>query len=127
MAAVDPLISSQGVGKTSICSNLAFPNRPPTVKMSVRYQDQLIHVTERMSSVNNASNISENQALLPILKNLCVFIRGIRISLGRTEWIESAEERPEDDTPYSEIFFDAPRLTFFKIQVRGKDEQAVAQ
>lgn len=116
-----------GVDKTSICSNLAFPNLPPTVKMSARYQDQLIRASERMSSVNNASNIRHNRALSPIPKNLCVFMRGIRIGLGRTEWIENTDERPEDDTPYSEIFFDTPRLTFFKIRIWGKDEQAVAQ
>ena len=116
-----------GVDKTSVCSNLVFPSVPPTITMSATHQGQLTRAAERMSRVNNASNMRENRALSPIPKNLCVFMRGIRVGLGRTEWIENADERPEDDTPYSEIFFDAPRLTFFNIRVCGEDEQAVAQ
>lgn len=115
-----------GVDKTSVCANLAFPSRPPTVKMSATYQDQLIDATERMSNVNNASDRRANRGLSPLPKNLCVFMRGIRIGLSRTGWLENGDERREADTPYSEIFFDAPRLTLFN-RVWGKDEQALPQ
>jgi hypothetical protein len=56
-------------------------------------------------------------------------MRGIRIGLGRTEWIENVNERAEADTFYTEIFVDRPRLglPFLKTIIPfGKDEQALS-
>ena len=56
-------------------------------------------------------------------------MQGIRIGLGRTEWVENVDERGEADTFYTEIFVDIPRLRlpFLKAIVHcGKDEQALS-
>ena len=112
-----------GVDKTSVCANLAFPIRPPWVEMSARYQNGTLRPMERMSTARGAT------ADKAVPNNLCVFMRGIRIGLGRTKWIENVDERGEADTYYTEIFFDTPRLRlpFLKTIVQfGKDEQAVS-
>jgi hypothetical protein len=35
-------------------------------------------------------------------------MRGVRIGLGRAEWIENVDERPERLTPYTEVFIARP-------------------
>ena len=115
-----------GVDKTSVCANLAFPIRPPSVEMSAAYQNGMLRPMERMST---ARVVTADQNLSPIPKNLCAFMRGIRIGLGRTEWVENVDERGEADTFYTEIFVDIPRLRlpFLKTIVHcGKDEQALS-
>ena len=115
-----------GVDKTSACANLAFPNRPPSVEMSARYQNGMFRPLERMSIARGAT---ANETLSPIPNNLCAFMRGIRIGLGRTEWIENVDERIEARTLYTEIFVDTPRLRLplLKTIIRfGKDEQVLS-
>ena len=115
-----------GVDKTSACANLAFPNRPPSVKMSASYENGLLRPMERMSIARGAT---ADENLSPIPNNLCAFMRGIRIGLGRTEWIENVDERTEGRTFYTEIFIDTPRLRLplLKTIVRfGKDEQVLS-
>ena len=115
-----------GVDKTSACANLAFPIRPPSVDMSASYQNGLLRPMERMSTAREAT---ADENLSPIPNNLCVFMRGIRIGLGRTEWVENVDGRTEADTFYTEIFVDTPRLRlpFLKTIVHcGKDEQALS-
>jgi len=109
-----------GVDKTSVCSMLTFPFRPPTSRMSARFQDGLLQPMELMTNTNNQG---ADHSLSPVPNSQCIFMRGIRIGLGRTEWLENVDERAEADTPYTEFFFDAPRLPFLKISVWGKDEQ----
>ncbi|KIM44477.1 hypothetical protein M413DRAFT_442449 [Hebeloma cylindrosporum] len=112
-----------GVDKTSVCSNLAFPARSPSVNMSATYQNGSLRPTERMSIARGAS---APEKLSPLPNNLCAFMRGIRIALGRTEWVENVDDRPEEETFYTEIFVDMPRLKlpFLNTIVWGKDEQA---
>jgi len=115
-----------GVDKTSACANLAFPVRPPWVEMSATYQNGMLRSMERMSTAREAT---ADETLSPIPNNLCAFMRGIRIGLGRTEWIENVDGRAEADTFYTEIFFDTPRLRlpFLKTVIQfGKDEQALS-
>ena len=112
-----------GVDKTSACANLAFPNRPPSVEMSATYQNGTLRPMERMSIAREAT---ADENLSPVPNNLCVFMRGLRIGLGRNEWIENVDERTEANTYYTEIFVDTPRLRlpFLKTIIRfGKDEQ----
>jgi hypothetical protein len=114
-----------GVDKTSACANLAFPYRPPTVEMFASYQNG-IRPMKRMSIARGAT-ADENLSLIP--NNLCVFMRGIRIGLGRTKWIENVDERSERRTFYTEIFVDTPRLglPFLKTIIQfGKDEQVLS-
>jgi hypothetical protein len=115
-----------GVDKTSACANLAFPVRPPWVEMSATYQNGMLRSMERMSTAREAA---ADETLSPIPNNLCAFMRGIRIGLGRTEWLENVDGRTEADTFYTEIFFDTPRLRlpFLKTVIQfGKDEQALS-
>ena len=115
-----------GVDKTSACANLAFPIRPPWVEMSARYENGLLHSMERMSF---AREVMADENLSPVPNHLCPFMRGIRIGLGRTTWIENVDEEPEAKTFYTEIFFDTPRLRlpFLKTFIQfGKDEQALS-
>jgi hypothetical protein len=112
-----------GVDKTSACANLAFPNRPPSVEMSATYQNGALRPMERMSIAREAT---ADENLSPLPNNLCVFMRGLRIGLGRNEWIDNVDERTEANTYYTEIFVDIPRLRlpFLKTSIRfGKDEQ----
>ena len=110
-----------GVDKTSVCSMLTFPFRPPT-SMSARFQDGLL---QPMDLMTNTDNQGADHSLSPVPNSQCIFMRGIRIGLGRTEWLENVDERAEADTPYTEFFFNAPRLPFFKISIWGKDEQTL--
>ena len=115
-----------GVDKTSACANLAFPNRPPSVEMSATYQNGALHVMEKMSTATEAT---ADENLSPVPNNLCVFMRGLRIGLGRTEWLENVDERTEAHTFYTEIFVDRPRLRlpFLKTIIQfGKDEQVLS-
>ena len=43
-----------------------------------------------MSAVRDAI---KPKSTTPPSRNLCVFLRGIRIGVGREEWIENTEER----------------------------------
>ncbi|KIM44594.1 hypothetical protein M413DRAFT_25057 [Hebeloma cylindrosporum] len=88
--------------------------------MSARFQNRLLRPLESMSLTNNQG---ADHSLSPVPDSQCIFMRGIRIGLGRTEWVENVEERPEAATPYTEFFFDYPRLPFLKIRLWGKDEQ----
>jgi len=114
-----------GVDKTSACANLAFPIRPPWVEMSARYENGLLHSMESMSFAREAT---ADETLSPIPNNLCVFMRGIRIGLGRTAWIENVDGRTEANTFYTEIFVDTPRLRLplLKTAFFGKDEQVLS-
>ncbi|KIM46808.1 hypothetical protein M413DRAFT_440380 [Hebeloma cylindrosporum] len=115
----------RGVDKTSVCENLAFPSRPPSVKMSATFQNGDLRPMERMSVARGAN--AEN-TLTPIPNNLCVFMRGIRVGLGRSEWVASADERIEAHTGYTEMFTDTfrIRLPFLKTGFWRIDEQAIS-
>ena len=96
-----------GVDKTSACANSVFPDRPPSVEMFASYQNGILRPMKRMSIAREAT---ADENLSPIANNLCVFMRGIRVGLGRTEWIENVDERTERHTFYTEIFVDTSRL-----------------
>jgi len=61
-----------GVDKTSACANLAFPNRPSSVKMSATYQNGVLRPMERMSIAREAT---ANEKLSPVPSNLCLHAR----------------------------------------------------
>ncbi|KIM44675.1 hypothetical protein M413DRAFT_359368 [Hebeloma cylindrosporum] len=93
--------------------------------MAATYQNRTLRAMERMSA---ARRTLVDKTLSPIPNYLCVFLRGIRIGLGRTEWIQNVEGRAEANTFYTEIYFDTPRLRlpFLKTIHFGKDEQSVS-
>ena len=94
-----------GVDKTSACSMLTFPSRPLTIKMSATYEDGRLFALEGMSKARNEGKAKISPS---VPNNLCVFMRGIRIGLGTTEWTENVDETPEHLTPYSEVFIAMP-------------------
>jgi len=100
-----------GVDKTSTCSMLTFPHHLPTIEMSADYQGGELLALEDMSA---AYDEGKREVSTPVFDNLCVFMRGIRIGLGRAEWIENVDERPERATPYTEVFIAKPRRPLLK-------------
>jgi len=72
-------------------------------KIIARYENKTLFASDGLSAVRN-----EIKRTTPPSRNLCVFLRGIRIGVGRAEWIENTEERPENaefTTPYTELYF----------------------
>jgi len=100
-----------GVDKTSDCSTMAFQVRlNARAKIIARYENRALFASDGLSAVRNEI---KRKPTTPPTRNLCVFLRGIRIGVGRAEWIENIEERPENaefTTPYTELYF-PPRWT----------------
>jgi len=107
-----------GVDKTSDCSTTAFQVRLNTrAKIIARYENKALFASDGLSAVRNEI---KHKATTPPSRNLCVFLRGIRIGVGRTEWIENTEERPENaefTTPYTELYFPPPWITVLKCKL----------
>ncbi|KIM44528.1 hypothetical protein M413DRAFT_355425 [Hebeloma cylindrosporum] len=100
-----------GVDKTSICSMLTFPHHPSLTKMSAEYRAGRLTALEDMSV---AYNEDKGESATHVPNNLCVFLRGIRVGLGRAEWLENVDERKERFEPYTEVFIGKPRQCFLK-------------
>ena len=79
--------------------------------MSAEYEGGELIALEGMSA---AYNEGKREILTPTFNNLCVFMRGIRIGLGRAEWIENVDETPERVTPYTQVFTAKPRWPLLK-------------
>lgn len=95
-----------GVDKTSACSMLTFPSVPTRKpNMSALYRNG------ELLSVGNMclNNQGKKGTSTSVFNNLCVFMRGIRIGLGRFEWIENVDEKPEYMTPYTEVSVPRPQ------------------
>ena len=113
-----------GVDKTSTCSMLTFPHHLPTIEMSAEYEGGELIALEGMSA---AYNEGKREISTPVFDNLCVFMRGIRIGLGRTEWIENVNEAPERVTPYTQIFIAKPRWPLLKTKFCLKADDSKKQ
>lgn len=95
-----------GVDKTSACSMLTFPSVPTRKpNMSALYRNGELLSVGNMHLINQG----EKKTSAPVFNNLCVFMRGIRIGLGRLEWIENVDETPEYMTPYTEVSVPRPQ------------------
>ncbi|KIM37481.1 hypothetical protein M413DRAFT_30940 [Hebeloma cylindrosporum] len=93
-----------GVDKASDCSTMAFQVQPNTSpKIMARYEKKALRASDGLSAARNA--IKRGVTTPPSL-SLCVFLRGIRIGVRRTEWIENTERprNPEFTTPYTELY-----------------------
>jgi len=116
-----------GVDKTSECSMVSFPTQSLQLsgKMSAMYQDGKLVLLEGLCAYRNRK---KNNTLMPTPNNLCVFMRGIRIGLGRAEWLENVDETPEYLTPYTQIFSSKSRLPLIKpkICVKGEDTKSLS-
>jgi len=108
-----------GVDKTSDCSTMAFQVRLNSpAKIIARYRNKALFALDGLSAVRNAI---KPKATTPPSRSLCVFLRGIRIGVGRAEWIENTEERPDNaefTTPYTELYFPPPWATVIKSKLR---------
>ncbi|KIM37501.1 hypothetical protein M413DRAFT_448552 [Hebeloma cylindrosporum] len=104
-----------GVDKTSHCAAMSFEvGLTVEPKVMARYENQALRGFDDVSAVRNTIN---PKATAPPSRNLCVFLRGIRIGVGRAEWIEHVEERPGDGefaAPYTELYFPPSWITVMK-------------
>ncbi|KIM44553.1 hypothetical protein M413DRAFT_356069 [Hebeloma cylindrosporum] len=108
-----------GVDKTSDCSTMAFhvPLDAPA-KIIARYHDNALCSYDGLSV---AGDVKPEPTTSPGSLNLCVFLRGIRIGVGRTEWIENTELRPENaelTTRYTELYYPPPRVSVINSKLR---------
>ena len=86
-----------GVNKTSNCSTMAFQVRLNSpAKIIARYRNKALFALYGLSAVRNAI---KPKAMTPPSRSLCAFFREIRIGVGRAEWIENTEERPDNADP----------------------------
>jgi hypothetical protein len=94
------------VDETNACSMLTFPSMPPRKpNMSALYRNR-----ELLSVGNMRLNTrGEKETSASLFNNLRVFMRGIRIGLGRSEWIENVNETPEYMTPYTQVSVPRPQ------------------
>ncbi|KIM37483.1 hypothetical protein M413DRAFT_448528 [Hebeloma cylindrosporum] len=104
-----------GVDKTTDCSTMSFQVRlAVSPKILARYEKKALRGSDGISAVRNAF------VATPPSRNLCVFLRGIRIGVGRAEWIENVEEQPGDGefaAPYTEIYFPPTWITVMKAKL----------
>ncbi|KIM37482.1 hypothetical protein M413DRAFT_448527 [Hebeloma cylindrosporum] len=107
-----------GVDKTSNCSTMAFQVRLSTSpRIRATYGKKALVAPDGISAVRNTI---KPKVTTPPSRNLCVFLRGIRIGVGRAEWIENVDERPDNveyATLYTELYFPPPWITVFKARI----------
>jgi len=72
------------------------------------------------------NNQGKKEIATPVFNNLCVFMRGMRIGLGRSEWIENTDETPEYLTPYAEVSVSRPRRFLLHLKFCLKARYAIS-
>ncbi|KIM37486.1 hypothetical protein M413DRAFT_448532 [Hebeloma cylindrosporum] len=108
-----------GLDKTTDCSTMAFQvqlSESPRIRAT--YDRKALVAPDDISAVRNP--IKPKIATTPPSRNLCVFLRGIRIGVGRAEWIENADGQPNNEeyaTLYTELYYPPSWANIIKAKI----------